>query len=156
MILFSARIIQIKFVYHLPSGPAWQLVTGLYHQQLASHPASFRAWKVGRALTLPSLVETIVSHPPWASLPPCLSQPLPTPFPMDGYSLEDTRSYHYRYVDSTHTKITFFGRFLFFNLIFILYWSIVDLQCCVSFRCTPKWFSYTYTYIHSFSDSFSI
>ena len=26
----------------------------------------------------------------------------------------------------------------------ILYWSIVDLQCCVSVRCTAKWFSYTY------------
>ena len=41
-----------------------------------------------------------------------------------------------------------------YNLIFILYWSIVDLQCYLSFRCTEKWFSYTYTYIHSFSDSF--
>ena len=42
--------------------------------------------------------------------------------------------------------------FLFvFNLIFILYWGIVDLQCCVSFRCTAKWFNYTYTYIRSFS-----
>ena len=26
----------------------------------------------------------------------------------------------------------------FSNLIFILYWSILDLQCCVSFRCTAK------------------
>ena len=30
------------------------------------------------------------------------------------------------------------------------YWSIVDLQCCISFKCIAKWFSYTYTYIHSF------
>ena len=45
---------------------------------------------------------------------------------------------------------------LFFFLIFILYWSIVGLQCCVSFRCTAKWFSYTYTYISSFSDSFPV
>ena len=33
---------------------------------------------------------------------------------------------------------------------------IVDLQYCVSFRCTAKWSSYTYTYIHSFSDSLPI
>ena len=39
---------------------------------------------------------------------------------------------------------------IFLNLIFILYWSIVDLQCCISFRHTAKWFSYTYTYTYSF------
>ena len=32
----------------------------------------------------------------------------------------------------------------------------VDFQCCVSFWCIAKWFSYTYTYIHSLSDSFPI
>ena len=26
------------------------------------------------------------------------------------------------------------------------YWSIVDLQCCVSSCCTAKWISYTYTH----------
>ena len=31
--------------------------------------------------------------------------------------------------------------------LFFLYWSIVDLQCCVNFCYTAKWFSYTYTYI---------
>ena len=36
-------------------------------------------------------------------------------------------------------------------LLFIknFYWIIVDLQCCVSFRCTAKWLSYTNTQIHS-------
>ena len=27
---------------------------------------------------------------------------------------------------------------------FKIYWSIVDLQYCISFGCTTKWFSYTY------------
>ena len=31
--------------------------------------------------------------------------------------------------------------------ILILYWSIVDLQYCVSFRYTAKWFSFIYIYI---------
>ena len=30
-----------------------------------------------------------------------------------------------------------------------LYWSIFDLQGCVSFRCTAMWFSYTHTHIHT-------
>ena len=29
----------------------------------------------------------------------------------------------------------------------LIYWNIVDLQCCVHFRYTAKWFSFTYTYI---------
>ena len=29
-------------------------------------------------------------------------------------------------------------------------WNRVDLHCCVSFRCTAKWFSYTHTYIFFF------
>ena len=28
--------------------------------------------------------------------------------------------------------------------------KLVDLKCCVSFRYTAKWISYSYTYIHSF------
>ena len=34
-----------------------------------------------------------------------------------------------------------------FNLIFILYWGIVDLQCCVSLMCTAEWFSFMHMYI---------
>ena len=56
-------------------------------------------------------------------------------------------------IDTLVSVLTF--RILFFYLIFILYWSIVDLQYCVSFRYTAKRFSYTYTYIHSFFRYFS-
>ena len=41
--------------------------------------------------------------------------------------------------------------FLSFFFFFKLYWSIVDLKCCISSRCTAVWISYMYTYIHSFS-----
>ena len=33
-------------------------------------------------------------------------------------------------------------------------WHRVDLQCCIGFRGTAKWFSYTYTLGHSFSFRF--
>ena len=32
---------------------------------------------------------------------------------------------------------------------FLIYWSIVDLQCCVGFRHTAKWVSYTHTHTHT-------
>ena len=40
-----------------------------------------------------------------------------------------------------------------FFLLKTFFWSIVDLQCCVSFRYTAQWISYTY--IHSFFRFFS-
>jgi len=42
----------------------------------------------------------------------------------------------------------------FLQIHFSLNWTIVDLQCCVSFKSTTKWFYHTYTY--SFSDSFPL
>ena len=55
----------------------------------------------------------------------------------------------------THTQTHFFLAFFGFHFDFwFLWWGIVDLQCCVSFRRTATWISYTYTYVHSFLDSF--
>ena len=36
----------------------------------------------------------------------------------------------------------------FFNMFFIFYWSRVDLQSSVSFRCTEKWFGYIYVCVY--------
>lgn len=36
------------------------------------------------------------------------------------------------------------------------YWSLADLQRCDDFFYTRKWFSFTYTHIHSFADSLPI
>ena len=47
------------------------------------------------------------------------------------------------YVFNTFLKI-FLSFFFFFKH---LYWSIIALQCSVSFCCITTWISYTYTYI---------
>ena len=39
------------------------------------------------------------------------------------------------------------AHFIYLNLVFILYWGIVDLQC-ITFRCTAKGFSCIYIYIY--------
>ena len=45
---------------------------------------------------------------------------------------------------------------LFLFILFIyFFWSMVDLQCCVSFRYTKKWFSYTYINMSFFFGFFS-
>ena len=42
-----------------------------------------------------------------------------------------------------HSLFSPFGRRdIFFFSFLNFYWSIVDLQCCISFYCTAKWISY--------------
>ena len=45
------------------------------------------------------------------------------------------------------TTTAFFLHFIRFLFLFF-YWNIVDLQCCVGFRYTAKWFSFIYIYIY--------
>ena len=35
-------------------------------------------------------------------------------------------------------------------------WFTIAVLCCVRFTCTARWFSYAFTYIYSFSDSFLV
>ena len=49
------------------------------------------------------------------------------------------------------TGVVFLFCFVFSNFC----WHIVNLQCCVSFRCTVKWISFLYIYsLFFFKDSF--
>ena len=40
-------------------------------------------------------------------------------------------------------------------ILLLFYWSIIDLQCCLSFWHTAKWLSYTYLHAYTYSFSFS-
>ena len=54
-------------------------------------------------------------------------------------------SHDFPYGQHSIGRLVLSSSFVFFC--FVLYWSIIDSQCCVSFKYTAKWFSYTYTCI---------
>ena len=59
-------------------------------------------------------------------------------------------SWHERWkMESCVGPLTRSGSLLFFSDLVYLYcnWNIVDLQYCVSFWCTAKWFNFVYIYI---------
>ena len=67
----------------------------------------------------------------------------------------DQDGWFFSFSSGWRITIVFFlsSKYVFLNH---FYQSIVNLQCCISFMCTAKWISCTYTYIHSFLDSFPI
>ena len=51
------------------------------------------------------------------------------------------------HVTPSLNQMLYTGSISFHLIVFILYWSAVDLECWVSLRCEAKWFRYTYIYI---------
>ena len=45
-------------------------------------------------------------------------------------------------------SISFLHIYFIFYFVFILFWSTVDLKCCIHFKCTAKWSNYTYIYTY--------
>ena len=57
--------------------------------------------------------------------------------------------FYFQFNKWLHYRRYFFyqGTILPFHFKIYIYWGLIDLQCCFSFKCTAKWISYTF--IHS-------
>ena len=77
--------------------------------------------------------------PPWP-VHPGGKAPSPRPGLEGECSIDDNCVHFFLFV--------FFFQFWFFN------WHIVDIQCCITFCCTAKWFNHTYIYAFFFIYSF--
>jgi len=82
---------------------------------------------------------------PPSSWPFCLSCPPRGHFTMLICLMELQTGEENILVSLLFPPICFFWHYLLKKI----YWSIGDLQCCVSFKCTAKWFNYTCTCIFS-------
>ena len=73
--------------------------------------------------------------------------------PQDSKLNEEEEEQSVSFSTPSPSSVTLWRRlFYFYNF----YWSIFDLQSCVSFRCTVKWISQIYTYNLLFLNYFPI
>lgn len=96
----------------------------------------------GRPYTL--VVQILSSCPDSVNCPGPPNHPLPTTVPVSFKYPPSLKSvqYHLGYPDTLLS-------FILFHLYLI--WEYSWLQCCVNFRCTTKWFSFTYICIYTYS-----
>ena len=89
-----------------------------------------------------------------ATVPGCLD-PIPSSSGTQAYSgSRDVIASHVREVGGTKLGIIFVP-FLFFNLLPVRCWNIVDLQFCACTLCTMDWFTYSTYRIFVLFDSFA-
>jgi len=73
------------------------------------------------------------------------------------YKIQESKSEKESFIISSAMCISILWRgqfsssFFSFSLKTIFYWSIVDLQCYISFRCIARWITCIYIYTHTYT-----